>query len=100
MLTQLSGESVKHRCPRCLQFSDVNNHRIKMFQCPWLKRWADMGLSFKPEGNRGATAAERRAETTEAIEYWEESGVAIRCCARGLGKHLERAFAPLASAKI
>lgn len=36
----------------------------------------------------------------EGIEYWEESGVAVRCCARGLGKHLERAFAPLVSAKI
>lgn len=63
-----------------------------------------MGLSFKPEGNRevprGATAAERRAKTTEAIEYREQSGVAVRCCARGLGKHLERAFAPLVSAKI
>ena len=51
MLTQLSGEPAKHLCPHGLQFSVENNHRTKMFRCPCFRGWADLGLSWKQEGN-------------------------------------------------
>lgn len=44
--------------------------------------------------------SEIRAKTTEATKCWEESRVAVRCCAGDLGKHLKHAFAPLVSAKF